>query len=151
MRIRLPLLPALSLVIGCHSGPEPATGADAENQRARTDAELGEPLPPLEKTDLVEGSGRAAQKGDSVSVHYVGTLVDGTPFDSSLERGQPLQFQLGAGGVIPGWEIGVVGMKPGGKRRLVIPPHLGYGSGGSPPKIPPEATLVFEIELLEIL
>jgi FKBP-type peptidyl-prolyl cis-trans isomerase len=105
----------------------------------------------LEKADLSQGEGPEVKKGDRVLVHYTGTLVDGTKFDSSLDRGTPFEFTIGAGQVIAGWELGVVGMKKGGKRTLVLPPHLAYGSSGSPPKIPPEATLEFEIELVEIL
>jgi FKBP-type peptidyl-prolyl cis-trans isomerase len=108
-------------------------------------------LPPLEKEDLVGGTGPVAERGDAVLVHYVGTLADGTVFDSSRDRGAPFEFTLGDGKVIAGWELGVAGMKAGGKRRLVIPPHLGYGLHGAPPKIPPDAMLVFEIELIEIL
>ena len=108
-------------------------------------------LPPVEKVQLSPGEGPEVKKGDKVLVHYRGTLTDGTQFDSSLDRGQPFEFTIGAGMVIPGWDIGVTGMKKGEKVKLTVPPHLGYGSRGAPPKIPPEATLVFEIELLEIL
>jgi FKBP-type peptidyl-prolyl cis-trans isomerase len=108
-------------------------------------------LPPLKKQDLLEGTGPAAKKGDTVLVHYTGTLTDGTKFDSSIDRGTPFEFTLGGGNVIAGWDLGVVGMKKGGKRRLTIPPHLGYGDSGSPPKIPGGATLLFDIELLEIV
>lgn len=99
--------------------------------------------------DINEGTGQAAQKGDIVSVHYTGTLEDGTKFDSSIDRGEPFRFQLGAGRVIKGWDLGLEGMKKGGKRNLTIPPALGYGNQGIGP-IPPNATLLFEIELLEI-
>jgi len=108
-------------------------------------------LPPAEKVQLAPGAGPEAKKGDKVLVHYRGTLTDGTQFDSSIDRGQPFEFTIGAGMVIAGWDIGVTGMKKGEKVKLTVPPHLGYGTRGSPPKIPPEATLVFEIELLEIL
>lgn len=101
--------------------------------------------------DLVEGEGVAADKGRRVSVHYRGWLQNGTEFDSSHKRNQPFQFQLGARRVIRGWDEGVAGMKVGGKRRLTIPPHLGYGAAGAGGVIPPQATLVFEIDLLEIL
>ncbi|MDP2641113.1 MAG: FKBP-type peptidyl-prolyl cis-trans isomerase [Candidatus Yanofskybacteria bacterium] len=100
--------------------------------------------------DLTEGEGEAAKNGDEVSVHYTGTLLDGTKFDSSLDRGTPLEFTLGAGQVIQGWEQGVQGMKIGGKRLLTIPPHLAYGAQGIPGVIPQDATLIFEVELLEI-
>ena len=97
---------------------------------------------------LVEGSGAVATAGQRVSVHYVGTLTDGTKFDSSRDRGSPFVFELGAGRVIKGWDQGVAGMKIGGKRKLTIPPELAYGARGFPPVIPANATLVFEIELL---
>jgi len=105
---------------------------------------------PLQKEDIVEGSGDEAVAGKPVSVHYTGTLTDGSKFDSSLDRGQPFQFQLGAGQVIQGWDEGVQGMKVGGKRKLTIPPEMGYGARGFPPVIPPNATLVFEVELLGV-
>jgi len=104
----------------------------------------------LVKEDIKVGTGPAAKTGDHVIVHYTGTLTDGTKFDSSVDRGEPFDFGLGAGQVIKGWDQGVVGMKKGGKRKLTIPPELGYGKQGSPPKIPPDATLVFEIELIGI-
>lgn len=104
----------------------------------------------LEVEVLQEGEGAQAQTGDSVSVHYTGTLVDGTKFDSSLDRGQPFSFTLGEGRVIQGWEQGVLGMTIGEKRKLTIPAHLGYGDSGSGSLIPPGATLIFEVELLAI-
>ncbi|XP_034253532.1 peptidyl-prolyl cis-trans isomerase FKBP2 [Thrips palmi] len=91
-----------------------------------------------------------AKNGDGLSVHYAGRLEDGTEFDSSYERGQPLSLTLGAGQVIKGWEQGLLGMCVGEKRKLVIPSHLGYGSNGAPPKIPGDATLIFEVELVGI-
>lgn len=99
--------------------------------------------------DLVVGTGAEAAKGKTVSVHYVGTLTNGTKFDSSRDRGQPFQFPLGAGRVIKGWDEGVAGMKVGGKRKLTIPPDQGYGSRDMG-KIPPNSTLVFEVELLGV-
>ena len=96
------------------------------------------------------GSGDSAEMGMSVSVHYTGRLEDGTVFDSSIPRGQPFTFTLGAGQVIKGWDLGVEGMKLGEKRSLVIPPHLGYGIRGAGATIPPNATLIFDIELLEV-
>src|SRR5262245_45599539 len=104
----------------------------------------------LVKEDIKVGTGPEAKSGDHVVVHYTGTLTDGTKFDSSLDRNEPFDFTLGAGQVIKGWDQGVAGMKKGGKRKLTIPSDLGYGKNGSPPKIPPDATLVFEVELLEI-
>lgn len=100
--------------------------------------------------DVTCGDGKEAVGGAQVSVHYVGTLENGEKFDSSRDRGQPFQFALGSGQVIPGWDEGIDGMKVGGVRELTIPPHLGYGETGSPPVIPPNATLLFEVELLEV-
>jgi FKBP-type peptidyl-prolyl cis-trans isomerase FkpA len=100
--------------------------------------------------DFIIGEGPAAKAGDSVAVHYTGTLVDGTKFDSSVDRGQPFSFPLGAGRVIKGWDVGVVGMQPGGKRKLIIPPEEAYGAEGYPGLIPPGSTLVFEVELVKI-
>jgi FKBP-type peptidyl-prolyl cis-trans isomerase FkpA len=104
----------------------------------------------LQYEDLVEGTGQAANAGDSVRVHYTGFLTDGTKFDSSLDRRSPFVFPLGAGRVIKGWDEGVEGMKVGGKRKLRIPPDLGYGSRGAGGVIPPNAELIFEVELLGI-
>lgn len=99
---------------------------------------------------LKEGQGEAAKSGNTVSVHYTGTLENGTKFDSSLDRGQPFSFVLGSGYVIKGWDIGVEGMKIGEKRKLTIPSELAYGAAGAGGLIPPNATLIFEVELLEI-
>jgi peptidylprolyl isomerase len=99
--------------------------------------------------DLVEGSGTEAKKGDLLVVHYIGTLEDGTKFDSSRERNAVFEFSVGAGQVIKGWDLGLLGMKKGGIRILTIPPELGYGSSVAGP-IPPNSTLIFEIQLLEI-
>ena len=104
----------------------------------------------LEITDIQVGQGDEAQSGRQVDVHYTGWLTDGKKFDSSLDRGKPFSFALGGGQVIQGWDQGVVGMKVGGKRKLVIPPELGYGARGAGGVIPPNATLVFEVELLAV-
>jgi len=104
----------------------------------------------LKFTDDQVGSGAEALAGKTVSVHYTGWLTDGTKFDSSKDRGQPFSFPLGAGRVIKGWDEGVAGMKVGGKRTLTIPPDLGYGARGAPGAIPPNATLKFEVELLDV-
>jgi len=97
---------------------------------------------------LQQGSGDLAKAGQRVSVHYTGWLTNGTKFDSSVDRGMPFQFALGAGQVIKGWDEGVAGMKVGEKRKLIIPPNLGYGDRGAGSVIPPNATLVFDVELL---
>ena len=100
--------------------------------------------------DIETGSGTEAEKGRRISVHYTGRLADGSKFDSSLDRGQPFEFKLGAGQVIRGWDEGFGGMKEGGKRKLTIPPEMGYGARGAGGVIPPNATLVFEVELLKV-
>ena len=104
----------------------------------------------LRITDMVVGTGAEASPGDTVVVHYRGTLEDGSQFDASYDRGTPFSFPLGAGRVIKGWDEGVQGMQVGGKRKLVIPPDLGYGSRGAGGVIPPNATLIFDVELLEV-
>ncbi|WP_437627527.1 FKBP-type peptidyl-prolyl cis-trans isomerase [Sorangium sp. So ce1151] len=100
--------------------------------------------------DVKEGTGAEAKPGHTVTVHYVGTLTNGNKFDSSRDRNQGFSFQLGAGQVIKGWDQGVAGMKIGGVRKLTIPPELGYGARGFPPVIPPNSTLLFEVELLSV-
>lgn len=104
----------------------------------------------LKYVDEVVGTGESPTTGKSVTVHYTGTLENGTKFDSSLDKGEPYTFRLGVNPVIQGWVEGLSTMKVGGKRRLIIPPSLGYGAAGFPPRIPPNATLIFEIELLGI-
>ncbi len=115
-------------------------------------AAIPAPLPTtLQTTDIKQGEGPAAAAGDQVSVAYVGALAkDGTEFDTSYTRKQPFTVGLGQGQVIPGWDQGLVGMKPGGVRQLVIPPDLAYGQQGSPPKIGPNETLVFVVEMLQV-
>jgi FKBP-type peptidyl-prolyl cis-trans isomerase FkpA len=104
----------------------------------------------LRYQDITEGQGAQATADRTVSVHYTGWLPNGEKFDSSRDRNQPFSFTLGAGQVIAGWDEGVAGMKVGGRRKLVIPAELGYGTAGAPPDIPPGATLVFDVELLEV-
>jgi FKBP-type peptidyl-prolyl cis-trans isomerase len=104
----------------------------------------------LQFDDLVVGSGKMAEPGMSVSVNYRGFLLDGTPFDNSYDRGQPLVFQIGAGQMISGFDEGVRGMRIGGKRKLKIPADMAYGAAGRPPVIPPNSTLVFDMELLDV-
>ena len=120
-------------------------------------AELGIDTTALTRTstglryqDVKVGSGEEATAGRTAVVHYTGWLTDGKKFDSSRDRGEPFSFPLGAGQVIPGWDQGVAGMKVGGRRKLVIPSDLGYGAQGAPPDIPPNSTLVFDVELLGV-
>ncbi|OGH06750.1 MAG: peptidylprolyl isomerase [Candidatus Levybacteria bacterium RBG_13_35_9] len=96
------------------------------------------------------GEGEEVKTGDTISIHYTGMFTNGQKFDSSLDRNQPFETQIGVGRVIKGWDEGVIGMKAGGKRRLTIPPSLAYGEQGVPGSIPPNSTLIFELELLEI-
>jgi FKBP-type peptidyl-prolyl cis-trans isomerase len=104
----------------------------------------------LEYWETKKGSGKLAEKGKKVSVHYTGWLTDGKEFDSSRDAGEPIQFQLGVGEVIKGWDEGIAGMKVGGKRQLRIPPALGYGARGAGSAIPPNATLIFDVELMGV-
>ncbi|MQY14004.1 FK506-binding protein [Streptomyces sp. RB5] len=111
----------------------------------------GEPPADLEIKDLWEGDGPVAKAGDTVSVHYVGvSFGSGEEFDSSWNRGTPLQFGLGAGQVIPGWDQGIQGMRVGGRRQLIIPPHLAYGARGAGGKIGPNETLIFVCDLVSV-
>jgi len=133
--------------------------ADREGSRPQTgfSASLGVDTTAMTKTpsglryqDITEGQGAEATADRTVSVHYTGWLPNGEKFDSSRDRNQPFSFTLGAGQVIAGWDEGVAGMKIGGRRKLVIPADLGYGTAGAPPDIPPGATLVFDVELLDV-
>lgn len=152
-----PLILAGAWLAGCASGgggraaapaptPTPAPVAQALAPAAEEEGGLGE----LRIRDLQLGTGVEATAGRNVSVHYTGRLLSGRKFDSSLDRGQPFRFALGAGQVIRGWDLGVAGMRVGGKRQLTIPPHLGYGAAGAGGLIPPNATLVFDVELLGV-
>jgi peptidylprolyl isomerase len=114
------------------------------------DEQIIETATGLGYVEIVEGTGARPRTGDSVSVHYTGWLKSGQKFDSSLDRGEPLAFQVGRGQVIKGWDEGVGTMRVGGKRKLIIPAHLGYGDRGAGGIIPPNATLIFEVELVEI-
>lgn len=147
-------------IAGCGGGSSSTSSSSSEEATAAKEAPApkktkpkvkvpsGAPPKSLEVKDLEEGSGAAAKSGDAVTVNYVGVdYKTGKEFDASWDRGEPFTFTLGGGEVIPGWEKGVEGMKVGGRRELVIPPGLGYGSTGSPPAIPPNETLVFVIDL----
>jgi FKBP-type peptidyl-prolyl cis-trans isomerase len=138
-----------ALILSACGGSGDAAG-EAGDKFAVDSAALTAMPSGLRYQDLETGSGAEAAPGQVAVVHYTGWLTDGTKFDSSRDRGQPFSFPIGAGQVIAGWDQGVAGMKVGGRRKLVIPPDLGYGAGGSPPVIPPSATLVFDVELLEV-
>ena len=131
-----------------------SAGDDEEGAPTAAPGECDESPQTLDSGVVVEdlecGDGEEAERGDLVTVHYTGTLENGRQFDSSRDRGEPFPLRLGAGMVIPGWEEGLPGMRVGGTRELTIPPELGYGEAGRPPEIPPNSTLVFEIELLEV-
>jgi FKBP-type peptidyl-prolyl cis-trans isomerase len=130
--------------------PEGGDPKDLEN-KPRVDVPKGDPPEELETEDIVKGKGKAAKKGDNVTVQYVGVLYeDGTEFDSSWDRNEPFPFELGAGMVIPGWDEGVAGMKEGGRRKLIIPADKAYGAQGQPPTIPPNAALVFVVDLEKV-
>jgi FKBP-type peptidyl-prolyl cis-trans isomerase len=126
------------------------TADDAKNKDKDKDTKVVTTDSGLKYQDLKEGTGDKAKKGDTVAVHYTGWLKDGTKFDSSVDRGEPFEFTLGARMVIKGWDEGVQGMKVGGKRKLIIPPELGYGKKGAGKVIPPDAQLTFDVELLKI-
>lgn len=125
-------------IAGISASPSPSPSAIINNMEE------------LKVEDLVVGTGAEAVSGKRVTVNYSGTLIDGTKFDSSYDRGTPFSFNLGAGEVIKGWDLGVAGMKVGGKRKLTIPPQFGYGASGAGSIIPPNATLIFEVELLKV-
>src|SRR3954468_22562704 len=165
-RLILTLLLAAPLVAACGGSNSNETAATATATATVTEtptpaptatgkptvkAPTGKAPTKLVIKDLKRGTGATAKDGRVVTVQYVGVLYkDGKQFDASWDRGQPFQFQLGAGMVIPGWDQGVVGMKPGGRRELTIPPDLAYGAQGAPPDIPPNATLIFVIDLVSI-
>ncbi len=131
----------LSCVPACDRKDEPPPGPGSSVKQVRDEFKID---------DVKVGTGAEAKDGSTVKVHYTGTLKDGTKFDSSRDKGQPFEFTIGSGQVIKGWDKGVVGMKVGGQRKLTIPYDLAYGEEGKPPSIPPRATLLFDIELLEV-
>jgi peptidylprolyl isomerase len=126
-----------SILRSSTSNPGPTAGAEVTTSSG------------LKYIDEVVGTGESPKFGRPVTVHYTGTLENGTKFDSSVDRGQPYEFPIGVGRVIKGWDEGLMSMRVGGKRKLIIPPSLGYGPSGSPPAIPPNATLYFDVELLD--
>jgi peptidylprolyl isomerase len=174
MTRKLSILAAAAVLAGCGggggkakpaeipAGPGPTTPAAPAAPKLSTNLKdtkakpavpkpKGPPPKKLVVRDIVAGKGRAAKKGDRLSMQYVGvTYADGKEFDSSWDRGQPFKFQLGQGSVIKGWDQGLVGIKPGGRRELIIPAQLGYGARGQPPSIPPNAALVFIVDALSV-
>ena len=147
MRKRITLL-AVAFAFGMAALAVVETRAQEKEKSKVKEKKVGDAV--LKYEDLKEGNGEEAKKGDTVEVHYTGWLTDGKKFDSSVDRKKPFPFKLGAGKVIKGWDEGVAGMKVGGKRKLTIPPELGYGKEGFPGAIPPNAVLIFEVELLKI-
>jgi FKBP-type peptidyl-prolyl cis-trans isomerase len=144
----LTLFAVLAVAAGCGSTNKSSTPATAGPMKVN-----GQPTTTpsgLQYWDMVVGTGATAAPGTTVSVHYSGFLTTGEKFDSSRDRGEPFSFPLGAGQVIKGWDEGVAGMKVGGQRQLRIPPQLGYGAAGAPGAIPPNATLIFDVELLAV-
>jgi FKBP-type peptidyl-prolyl cis-trans isomerase len=149
-------LAALLLFAACGGGDEgnDAGGGSDEDATAASEEEC--PTEPTETDsgliikEIECGDGEEAEDGDTLEVHYEGRLEDGTKFDASRDHGSTFEFQVGAGQVIQGWDEGLIGMKIGGTRELTIPPDLGYGAAGAPPAIPPDSTLIFEVELVDI-
>jgi FKBP-type peptidyl-prolyl cis-trans isomerase len=141
----------LLLTTGCKKEPNKKNAKPQEEQSEEDDTgDRDEPTHQVKIEDLKIGKGPAAKELETVVVHYTGKLEDGTVFESSWEKEEPYKFVLGTGNVIQGWHLGIKGMKEGGKRRLTIPPELGYGENGKGETIPPNATLIFDIELLKI-
>jgi FKBP-type peptidyl-prolyl cis-trans isomerase FkpA len=144
---------SLVALTGCQKCSEAKKAGESTPGATSTTAEPGKEeggVTELKVEDTAAGTGAEAVEGKEVTVHYTGTLTNGTKFDSSVDRQQPFSFRLGSGMVIPGWDQGIKGMKVGGKRKLTIPPQLAYGERGAGGVIPPNATLVFEVELLDV-
>ncbi len=153
------LVASLALAVACGSSEKETTAPSVTPVATAAQTGGGPPSLSAQPTvtdsglkiiDIKIGSGDEAQQGKTVSVHYTGWLADGTKFDSSLDRAQPLSFVLGAGQMIPGFDEGVAGMKVGGERRLIIPPNLAYGAQGRPPRIPANAELTFDVQLVTV-
>lgn len=153
--LTLTMLLIFTLVVACGPAtpapPEETVDPDGTNGNGFVIDPPVDSMAQIEYIETQAGTGNQATPGDRVAVHYTGTLEDGTIFDSSYERGQPIEFVLGQGMVIPGWEQGIAMMREGGQATLVIPPELAYGQQGSPPTIPPNSTLTFDVELVEIV
>ena len=133
--------------------PAPQEGGDLTDTSTKPAVDVPEGPPPkkLKTEDIVKGDGKAAEPGDMLAVQYVGvSYATGEEFDSSWDTGAPFVFELGAGNVIEGWDEGLVGMREGGRRQLIIPPDMAYGASGQPPVIGPDETLVFVVDLVEI-
>jgi len=142
------VIAVLAIIYGCGKSEKP--GAASSSGPSKVSGEPTTTPSGLQYWDIVVGNGPTAVPGNMVHVHYSGFLTTGEKFDSSRDRGEPFSFPLGAGQVIKGWDEGVAGMKVGGQRQLRIPPQLGYGSAGAGGTIPPNATLVFDVELLGV-
>ena len=151
--IAIILLGVIGFIFSSNKNPQEVDNQSIKQEvnNNRTQQEEIMEVTELQIVDTTVGEGKEAILGKVVSVHYTGTLTDGTKFDSSVDRGTPFQFTLGAGQVIQGWDQGVIGMKVGGKRTLTIPSDLAYGPTGRPGTIPPSATLIFDIELLDVV
>ncbi len=130
--------------------PGPKAPGDFDKTPFKGNGKVVKTASSLQYEDMTVGKGATAIAGKQCVMHYTGTLANGTKFDSSRDRGQPFDFTLGTGGVIKGWDEGVAGMKVGGRRKLTIPYQLGYGEEGKPPVIPPKATLIFDVELMDV-
>ena len=142
---------AFGATFGCGDTSKPSTSPTTRTSApAKVTAQPTTTSSGLQYWDILVGSGATAVAGSTVKVHYSGFLTTGEKFDSSRDRGEPFSFPLGAGQVIKGWDEGVAGMKVGGQRQLRIPPQLGYGAAGAGGAIPPNATLIFDVELLEV-
>ena len=151
--MRRSALALFALILSACGGSDGDSGggaAAAGGDFAVDSAALTKTASGLQFQDVAVGTGAEARGGQTAVVHYTGWLTNGTKFDSSRDRGEPFSFPIGAGQVIAGWDEGVAGMKVGGRRKLVIPASLGYGEMGAPPVIPPGATLVFDVELLDV-
>jgi FKBP-type peptidyl-prolyl cis-trans isomerase len=145
-----PILAFLVVLSACRSGGDRSSAGGFSAELGIDTAAMTKTPNGLQYQDVKVGQGAEAKRGSTAVVHYTGWLTDGKKFDSSRDRGTPFDFEVGAGQVIAGWDLGVAGMKVGGQRKLMIPADLGYGAAGAPPVIPPGATLVFDVELLEV-